>query len=74
MITNLLVSMIAAHVLREFFEVRDLESHYLDGQYDLSQLAISLAVRNALAMTRPATVEATDCLDAYYKVGTTSLA
>ena len=45
-----------------------------EGQYDLSRLAASLAVRNTLAMTRPATVEAMDCLDAYYKVGTTTLA
>jgi hypothetical protein len=59
-------------VLREFFGVRDLKSHYLDGHYDLSRLAASLAVLNEPAMTRPAAVEAMNCLDAYYKVGTTS--
>lgn len=59
-------------VLREFFGIRDLNSHYLEGEYDLSRLAASLAACNALAMTRPAALEAIDCLDAYYKVGTTS--
>ena len=59
-------------VLRNFFGVSDLtKSQHLGGYYDLLQLAESLAVRSEPAMSNPAAVEAMDCLDAYYKVGTT---
>ncbi|KAH6632477.1 P-loop containing nucleoside triphosphate hydrolase protein [Chaetomium tenue] len=54
--------------LRDFFGVRDLKSTYLSGHYDLSRLVASLAVISESAMTRPAAMEAMDCLDAYYKV------
>jgi hypothetical protein len=56
-------------VLREFFGVRDLKSTYLDGRYDLSRLAESLAESHKPDMDRSAALEAMDCLDAYYKVG-----
>jgi len=56
-------------VLRNFFGVSDLGPSYLDGHHDLSRLAESLAWNNEPDMNRFAAMEAMDCLDAYYKVG-----
>ena len=61
-------------IVKQFFSMASLDvPHYCREQHDLNQLVNALTLRTEPDMNRFACSEALDCMEAYYKVGSSYL-